>query len=131
LALPPETTVVGEAKVLYFVVQSIGPPGANMATWDPTRDPSLNNSQNTTDNAEQELSAGDTSASQGDAIYGTLNEAAASGVEYQTADNDVLAAITLLTPDTLQSIEHALDQLTSTTDLFDVPALDFNSGTDT
>jgi hypothetical protein len=29
----------------------------------------------------------------------------------------------------LASIEHALDQLTSTTDLFDVPALDFDSGT--
>jgi hypothetical protein len=108
-----------------------------MATWDPTRDPGLNNSQKTADNTEQALSAGDPSASQGivqgDAIGmdGTLNEAAASGIEYQTADNDVLAAITSLTPDTLASIEHALDQLTSTTDLFDVPALDFNSGTDT
>jgi hypothetical protein len=106
-----------------------------MATWDPTRDPGLDSSQKPAHLTEQALSTGDTSAPQGivqgDAIAvdGTFNEAAALGIEHQTADNDVLAAITSLTPDTLASIEHALDQLTSTTDLFDVPALDFDSGT--
>lgn len=102
-----------------------------MATWDPTRDPGLDSSQKPADDTEQALSRGDTSAPQGivqgDAIAvdGTLNESLGIVV----ADNDVLAAITSLTPDTLASIEHALDQLTSTTDLFDVPALDFDSGT--
>jgi hypothetical protein len=106
-----------------------------MATWDPSRHPGLDNSQKPADDTEQAVSTGDTAAPQGivqgDAIAvdGTLNEAAASGIEYQVADNDVLAAITSLTPDTLASIEHALDQLTTTTDLFDVPALDFDSGT--
>jgi hypothetical protein len=112
-----------------------------MATWDPTRDPGLDSSQKPADLTEQALSGGDTSAPQemvqGDAIAvdgtnavdGMPHEAALSAIEHQIADNDVLAAITSVTPDTLASIEHALDQLTSTTDLFDVPALDFDSGT--
>ncbi len=47
------------------------------------------------------------------------------------ADNDILAAVTAVTPDTLLSIEHALDQLTTTTDLFDIPVVDFDDSTGT
>jgi hypothetical protein len=46
------------------------------------------------------------------------------------ADNEMLAATTSFTPDVVANIEQTLDQLTSTTDLFDVPALDFDSGAD-
>jgi hypothetical protein len=47
------------------------------------------------------------------------------------ADNDILAAVTAVTPDTLLSIELALDQLTTTTDLFDIPVVDFEDSTGT
>ncbi len=47
------------------------------------------------------------------------------------ADNDILAAVTAVTPDTLLSIELALDQLTTTTDLFDIPVVDFDDSTGT
>jgi hypothetical protein len=81
-----------------------------MATWDPLRHPGLDASQKPADDA------------------GTSNEVTLGGIDNQLADNDVLGAVTSVTPDTLASIEHALDQLTSTTDLFDVPALDFDGG---
>jgi hypothetical protein len=55
-------------------------------------------------------------------------EAAFAGGDQHIAD-DVLAAVASMTPDTLTSIEHALDQLTSATDLFDVSPLDFDPGT--
>jgi hypothetical protein len=47
------------------------------------------------------------------------------------ADNDILAAVIAVTPDTLLSIELALDQLTTTTDLFDIPVVDFDDSTGT
>jgi hypothetical protein len=47
------------------------------------------------------------------------------------ADNDILAAVTAVTPDALLSIELALDQLTTTTDLFDIPVVDFEDSTGT
>jgi hypothetical protein len=51
-------------------------------------------------------------------------------MDNQLADNDILAAMASVTPETLANIEHALDQLTSATNLFDVPALDFDGATD-
>jgi hypothetical protein len=41
-------------------------------------------------------------------------------------DNDLLGAVTSMSSDDLSNIDHTLDQLTTSTDLFDVPALDFN-----
>jgi hypothetical protein len=40
-------------------------------------------------------------------------------------DDDLLGALTSLPSVPLSNIDYALDQLTTTTDLFDVPALDF------
>jgi hypothetical protein len=64
------------------------------------------------------------------AVDGTANEAAPAGMDNQLADNDILAAMASVTPETLANIEHALDQLTSATNLFDVPALDFDGAAD-
>ena len=47
------------------------------------------------------------------------------------ADNDLLAAVTSLPPDVLSSVDHALDQLTTSIDLFDVPGLDFGDASQT
>jgi hypothetical protein len=105
-----------------------------MGTSDHRPQPSLDNAPNQPNGSEKLLGKGDTLAHQsifeGEAVAvdGTTNAASGPGIE-SLADNDVLAAITAVTPDTVASIEHALDQLTSTTDLFDVPALDFDSGT--
>jgi hypothetical protein len=41
-------------------------------------------------------------------------------------DNDLLGALTSMPSAGASNIDHALDQLTSSTDLFDVPALDFH-----
>jgi hypothetical protein len=46
-----------------------------------------------------------------------------------TADllgDDLLGALTTMPAVALSDIDHTLDQLTTSTDLFDVPALDFN-----
>jgi hypothetical protein len=48
----------------------------------------------------------------------------------QLADNDVLAAVTSVTPDVMANLEHTFDQLISTTDLFDVPSIDFDGAGD-
>jgi hypothetical protein len=48
----------------------------------------------------------------------------------QLADNDVLAALTSVTPDIITNLEHTFDQLVSTTDLFDVPSIDFDGAAD-
>jgi hypothetical protein len=48
----------------------------------------------------------------------------------QLADNDVLAAVMSVTPDVMTNLEHTFDQLISTTDLFDVPSIDFDGASD-
>jgi hypothetical protein len=55
-------------------------------------------------------------------------ESIAPVTEYHLADNDLVVAIAATSPDTLASIEHTLDQLTTATDLFDVSAVDFDTG---
>ena len=40
-------------------------------------------------------------------------------------DDDLLGALTSMPSVAMSNIDHTLDQLTNTTDLFDVPALDF------
>jgi hypothetical protein len=41
-------------------------------------------------------------------------------------DNDLLGAVTSMPFETVSNVDHALDQLTTSIDLFDVPALDFH-----
>lgn len=41
-------------------------------------------------------------------------------------DNDLLGAVTSMPSDAMSNVDHTLDQLTTSTDLFDVPALDFH-----
>jgi hypothetical protein len=48
-------------------------------------------------------------------------------IDNHLADNDLLVAMTPISSDILANIEHTLDQLTSTTDLFDVSAFDLDS----
>lgn len=48
----------------------------------------------------------------------------------QFADDDMLAAVTAISPEHIVNLEHAVDQLIGTTDLFDVPSFDFDSGSD-
>jgi hypothetical protein len=63
-----------------------------------------------------------------------IDEAAAGGpsaaVADQLADNDVFAAVMSVTPDVMTNLEHTFDQLISTTDLFDVPSIDFDGASD-
>lgn len=61
-------------------------------------------------------------------VEGLASGAAVTEMENQLADNDVLAAVTSMTAGTSASLEHTLDQLTTATDLFDVPALDYDGG---
>ena len=44
----------------------------------------------------------------------------------QLADNDMLAAVVPVSADVLSNLEHTFDHLVSSTDLFDVPAIDFD-----
>ena len=44
----------------------------------------------------------------------------------QLADNDMLAAVVPVSADVLANLEHTFDHLVSSTDLFDVPAIDFD-----
>jgi hypothetical protein len=64
------------------------------------------------------------------AVENLASGAAATEMANQLADNDVLAAVTSMTADTSANLEHTLDQLTTATDLFDVPALDYDGATD-
>lgn len=48
----------------------------------------------------------------------------------QFADDDILAAVTAISPDHIVNLEHAVDQLIGTTDLFDVPSFDFDGVSD-
>ena len=97
-------------------------------------EPSQNQNENVAAGSTHSAAAGDNDSSVD--LAATIDMAQTSeldgapfvGGDQQIAD-DVLAAVASVTPDTLTSIEHALDQLTSTTDLFDVPPLDFDPGT--
>jgi hypothetical protein len=40
--------------------------------------------------------------------------------------NDPLGAVTSMSPDAVSNVDHTLDHLITSTDLFDVPALDFH-----
>jgi hypothetical protein len=53
-------------------------------------------------------------------------DSAIPGAQDPLADNDALAAIVPTASDSLANIQHTLDQLATATDLFDVPALDFD-----
>jgi hypothetical protein len=44
----------------------------------------------------------------------------------QLADNDMHAAVVPVSADVLANLEHAFDHLVSSTDLFDVPVIDFD-----
>jgi hypothetical protein len=78
---------------------------------------------------EQATSAADRSVGTGaDGLHPVVDNSAGDATDYHFADNDLVAAIAATSPDTLASIEHTLDQLTTATDLFDVPAVDFDSG---
>jgi hypothetical protein len=63
-------------------------------------------------------------------VESVASGAAVTEMENQLADNEVLAAVTSMTAGTSASLEHTLDQLTTATDLFDVPALDYDGVTD-
>jgi hypothetical protein len=83
---------------------------------------------------QQNTSGADGTAATGaDALHlvmdGVAPESTPPVADHHLADNDLVAAIAVTSPDTLVSIEHTLDQLTTATDLFDVPAVDFDSGT--
>jgi hypothetical protein len=81
--------------------------------------------------SEQATSAADGSVGIGtgaDGLHLVVGSSAGDATDYHFADNDLVAAIAATSPDTLASIEHTLDQLTTATDLFDVPAVDFDSG---
>jgi hypothetical protein len=71
-------------------------------------------------------------AGTGDALHlvvdGVAGDSTSPVNDCHLADNDLVAAIAATSPDTLASIEHTLDQLTTATDLFDVPAVDFDTG---
>ncbi len=43
------------------------------------------------------------------------------------ADDDLLAAMTSISAEALANIDQTLDQLTSSTDLFDIPAIDIDA----
>ena len=55
----------------------------------------------------------------------TVHGANASGAEDLHANDDLLGAVTAISSDHMCIIDHALDQLTTSTNLFDVPVLDF------
>lgn len=48
----------------------------------------------------------------------------------QLADDDMLAAVTAISPEHIIHLEHAVDQLIGTTDLFDVPSIDVDGTSD-
>jgi hypothetical protein len=58
----------------------------------------------------------------------TVHGADASGAEDMHANDDLLGAVTAISFDHMCSIDHALDQLTTSTNLFDVPVVDFYTG---
>jgi hypothetical protein len=97
--------------------------GSSDYRWEPL----AGNAQEHTYSSEEET--GNQLPSSVDVLsVGPLPEQVGLGLE---ADNDILAAVTAVTPDTLMSIELALDQLTTTTDLFDIPVVDFDDSTGT
>ena len=61
----------------------------------------------------------------GDNAEGAVG-AACAGTGDLLADNDVLAAVTSMHTDAMFNVDHTLDQLTTSSDLFDVPAMDFH-----
>lgn len=64
---------------------------------------------------------------EGDAIGVSIGmPAATSEAMDQLADNDIHAAVVPVDADVLANLEHTLDHLVSSTDLFDVPAIDFD-----
>lgn len=62
---------------------------------------------------------------------GNVVEADISGTGDPLGDNELLGAVTFTSPDVASSVEHTLDHLTTSTDLFDVPVLDFDDSTPT
>ena len=57
---------------------------------------------------------------------GDTADAPVAGTGDLLADNDLLAAVTSMSSDPIFNVEHTLDQLTTSSDLFDVPAVDFH-----
>jgi hypothetical protein len=84
--------------------------------------PAMDNPQN--QNGHDETLPGD-----GGTLTAESGVAPVELIDNHLADNDLLAAITPLS-DGLENIDHTLDQLTSVTNLFDVPAFDLDSPTD-
>jgi hypothetical protein len=70
---------------------------------------------------------GHVSFDDGDAIGSSIGMlAGTSEAMDQLADNDMHAAVVPVSADVLANLEHTLDHLVSSTDLFDVPAIDFD-----
>jgi hypothetical protein len=59
------------------------------------------------------------------AVTATLS-ADGNGTGDVLGDNDLLGAVTAMSPDAVSNLDHTLDHLITSTDLFDVPALDFH-----
>jgi hypothetical protein len=57
---------------------------------------------------------------------GNVTGAESAGTADLLGDDDLLGALTSMPSVGESNIEHTLDQLTTSTDLFDVPALDFH-----
>jgi len=111
-----------------------------MGTFDHSPDPDVDNLQNQDEHDENLPGDGGTLTAKSGVVSvegedlritgdGTLNGADLPGAENHLADNDLLVAMIPVSSDTLANIEHMLDQLTSATDLFDVPAVDLDSAT--
>jgi hypothetical protein len=62
----------------------------------------------------------------GDGIGSSIDVLVTSAAMDQLADNDMHAAVVPVSADVLANLEHTFDHLVSSTDLFDVPAIDFD-----
>lgn len=108
-----------------------------MGTFDHYPDPDVGNPQNQDEHDENLPGDGGMPTAESTAVSvegedlrvtGTVTGADLPGID-TLADNYLLVAMTPVSSDTLANIEHTLDQLTSATNLFDVPAFDLDSPT--
>lgn len=94
-----------------------------MTADNPEKAPSLpNNDDASSSNADSAPDAADLVSVTAEASTIDLSSLTAD----QLADDDMLAAVTAISPEHIANLEHAVDQLIGTTDLFDVPSFDFD-----
>ena len=78
---------------------------------------------------EERSTDGGSGLAAGDAVAVVADEKVigreSAGTGDLLGDDDLLGALTSMPSVPVSNIDHALDQLTTSTDLFDVPALDF------